>query len=123
MMRRCYDTNFNEYKNYGFRGITVCDEWHDVKKFYNWAINNGFQDGLSIDRIDVNGNYEPNNCRWVNAIQQMNNKRNNIFLEYNGQTMTLAEWARQDNITVKYNTILKRYHLGWSAEDILFKEI
>ncbi len=79
MKERCYTKSNSCYKNYGGRGIKVCDEWlHDFMAFYKWSMNNGYDDSLTIDRIDVNGNYEPKNCRWVTNIEQQRNKRNNI---------------------------------------------
>lgn len=81
MKNRCYNKNAYNYSYYGGRGITICDDWlNDFMTFYDWAINSGYKEGLSIDRIDVNGNYEPNNCRWKTSKQQCNNKRNNIKL-------------------------------------------
>ena len=78
MKSRCYNKNRERYKNYGGRGISVCDEWlADFKAFYDWSMANGYSDELQIDRIDVNGNYEPSNCRWVTVTDQANNKRNN----------------------------------------------
>lgn len=92
--QRCLNKNNKNYKNYGNRGIKICDKWtNDFNSFYNWAIQNNYQEGLSIDRINVNGNYEPNNCRWVTQKIQQNNKRNNIFITYNNETHTIAEWA------------------------------
>lgn len=77
MNYRCYNAKSNNYKYYGSRGITVCDEWRNsVKAFYDWAMSNGYSDDLTLDRIDVNGNYEPSNCRWVTMKVQNNNKRN-----------------------------------------------
>ena len=94
MRRRCSDHLTSHFYLYGGRGITVCDEWDkSFESFYLWAINNGYSDGLSIDRIDVNGNYDPSNCRWATAKQQARNKRNNRLVEYNGEKKTLIEWS------------------------------
>ena len=87
------------YKNYSGRGITICEEWKEFMPFYNWAINNGYQDNLTIDRIDVNGNYEPKNCRWATMKEQQNNKRNNRFITYNGEKHTISEWKNIYNLS------------------------
>ena len=97
MKERCNLSSNRNYSKYGARGISVCDEWNDKDgfcKFYEWALSNGYKDNLTLDRIDNNGNYEPSNCRWVSNIEQQNNKRNNIFVDMNGETHTIAEWSR-----------------------------
>lgn len=102
MKGRCFCKTQPDYKIYGGRGITVCEEWkNDFMNFYSWAISNGYQDNLSIDRIDVNGNYEPNNCRWVSQKQQQRNRRNNRLITYNGETHCLFEWAEIYGINPK----------------------
>lgn len=119
MIARCTYKCNNRYKNYGARGIKVCDEWlNDRKTFFDWAMNNGYQENLTIDRIDVNGNYEPNNCRWVTNYEQCQNKTTTIKLEYNGQTKSISDWAKEYNLTP--TTIYKRIHdRGWSVDDAL----
>lgn len=120
MRKRCYYSNCNIYKNYGGRGIKVCSEWKDdFMNFYNWAINNGYNDKLTIDRIDVNGNYEPSNCRWVTKKNQGNNRRNNCYLIYNNEKITLTQLANILNKNEK--TISKQKLRGWSLEKILRK--
>lgn len=92
---RCYNSNAGTYKHYGGRGVTMCREWReDFSAFEQWAIRNGYKIGLSIDRVDVNGNYCPENCRWVDNSVQANNKTTNHFLEWRGAIHTIAEWAR-----------------------------
>ena len=94
MHTRCYNKNVNFYKNYGGRGIKMCDEWigeNGCRHFYEWAMKNGYADNLTIDRIDNNGNYEPSNCRWATVEEQSNNKRNSIKLLYKGKEVTIKE--------------------------------
>jgi hypothetical protein len=90
---RCESKLNSHYKIYGGKGVLLCDEWHDWFKFKEWALSNGYQDNLSIDRIDCKGNYEPNNCRWVTMKEQANNKSNNKYLTYKGRTQTLSQWC------------------------------
>lgn len=91
---RCNCRTSNGYKIYGGRGIKVCDEWiKDFKAFYDWSIENGYKDNLTIDRIDNNGNYTPNNCRWVTSKKQANNRSNNHIIVYKNERHTLSEWA------------------------------
>lgn len=117
MMDRCENPNSANYHLYGGRGIKVCDEWHDIEKFEEWVKENNYEPGLSIDRIDVNGNYEPSNCRWVTMKEQANNKRNTIKIVSNGMTKTISEWSEITGINKR--TIWKRYHKGWPSEEIL----
>ena len=93
MVLRCEDESRQYYYRYGGRGIKVCDEWHDFKTFVEWSYSNGYEDGLSIDRIDNDLGYCPNNCRWVTPHDQSLNKSTNVFLEVNGETLTAVEWA------------------------------
>lgn len=116
--KRCINKNCKCFERYGGRGITVYQEWlDDFMNFYNWAMDNGYSDDLTIDRIDVNGNYEPNNCRWVDNIVQANNKRNNRYITYNNETHTIAEWAKIYNIN--YKLLFSRLKKGWDIEKAL----
>lgn len=116
---RCTNTNYKTFYLYGGRGIKVCEEWfHSYEAFKQWAIRNGYQEGLTIDRIDVNGNYEPTNCRWVSNIEQARNKRNTIFLEYNGERKSISEWA--EFLGKTHNTLYWRYSQNWSTKEILY---
>lgn len=120
MMHRCYDPNHHKYPRYGQRGIKLCDEWKDnYDNFYNWAINNGFKLGLSIDRIDNDGDYEPNNCRWATRKQQMNNTSRNRYLTFNNETHTMAEWS--EILNIKYGNISSRLRRGKSVSEALSK--
>ena len=93
---RCENVNGQDYKDYGARGISVCQEWrHDFAAFRDWALANGYKDGLSIDRINNNKGYSPINCRWADAYTQANNKRNNRWLEAGGEKMTISQWSRK----------------------------
>lgn len=95
MIQRCSNKNNIHFKNYGGRGIKVCDDWkNDFLSFYNWAINNGYKDNLTIDRIDVNGNYEPSNCRWVTMKEQSNNRTSNHLITFNNETHNMMEWSK-----------------------------
>lgn len=119
MVARCYDKKHISYLWYGYKGIKVYREWLDNRTtFFEWAINNGYKDNLTIDRIDVNGNYEPNNCRWITNKEQQNNRTNNIRLTYNGKTQTISQWA--DELCINRKTISTRYYRGWSMKECLF---
>lgn len=109
MRSRCERKTHSNYKNYSARGIQVCKEWQgSFEAFYTWAMENGFKDRLTIERIDNNGNYCPENCTLISKSEQPKNRRNCIYLTYNGQTKGLKEWSRITDI--KYGTLLKRYH-------------
>ena len=96
MKARCYNPNSKSYKWYGGKGIIVCEEWlNDKTKFHEWAINNGYEDSLTIDRKDSNGNYEPNNCRWATYEEQANNRTNSVLLEYNGEIKNAWDWSKE----------------------------
>lgn len=115
MKQRCYNSNNKDYYNYGARGIKVCDEWRNsYLNFHNWAYANWYNDMLSIDRIDVNGDYEPDNCRWVDKNIQANNKSCTIYIDYKGKRVTLTELS---GITgIKRETLEMRYIRGDRGE-------
>ena len=118
MKKRCYKENDKDYKNYGGRGIQIYDEWkEDFACFREWALNNGYQDNLTIDRVDNNKNYEPSNCRWTTIQIQNNNRRNNKLLTIGNKTQTMAEWGRELNISD--DTISSRLFNGWTCLEAL----
>lgn len=119
MKNRCNNPKSEVYNRYGGRGICVCDEWlKDFKNFAEWAKCNGYNDTLTIDRINVNGNYEPCNCRWISRQEQNLNRRNNHLLEYNGEKKTISEWAKIYKL--KPSTLQKRISVwGWSIKKAL----
>lgn len=123
MKGRCYNPHNKHYKDYGQRGITVCHDWlsenrkHDGwKRFKEWALNNGYNDSLSIDRIDNNRGYNPDNCRWVTVKEQANNRRSNVVITYHGKTQTLAQWCNDLNLDYKLTRVRIR-ELHWSIKD------
>lgn len=125
MKQRCLNNLDKNYKLYGGKGVKICREWLDKEEgfinFYNWAIQNGYNENLTIDRIDVNGDYEPNNCRWVTMKIQANNRRNNHLVTYNGETHTISEWSEITNINK--TTLAKRLNVyKWSVEKALTKK-
>lgn len=115
---RCYNINNKRFNDYGGRGIDVCDEWkNNYIAFKEWAISNGYQEGLSIDRIDNDTGYSSSNCRWVTRKTQQNNTRFNHIVEYNNESKTIAEWSEITGI--KYDTLYGRLYRGWTAEKAL----
>lgn len=117
MYCRCNYPSTNGYKNYGGRGIKICEEWRDFMPFYTWAIKNGYSDNKTLDRIDTDGNYEPSNCRWATIKEQSNHKRNNVMIKYNGETKTAKQWCEQYGI--KQTTFNDRRNRGWTIEQAL----
>lgn len=132
MKARCNNPNKSVYKHYGGRGIRVCDEWNtSFENFRDWAFSNGYSETLSIDRIDVNGNYEPSNCRWTTMLEQARNRRDNVMLDYEGQLTPITKVAELTGIDA--HTIYARIHNGWndyeathtpimSAKDVLLTQ-
>ena len=129
MIARCYCENTEKYPNYGGRGIEVCKEWrNDFINFYNWAIANGYDENAkfsecTLDRIDVNGNYEPSNCRWVTNKEQGNNRRNNHYVEINGETKTIREWCESGIYEASEATVHKRIRNGWSDREAITQPV
>lgn len=117
MKTRCENSNDYHYKFYGERGITVCPEWQSFEPFYEWAINNGYTEQLTLDRIDNNGNYEPSNCKWATKKEQANNTRKNRIITHNGVSHTLSEWA--DISSMRPESLAYRINRGWSMEKAL----
>lgn len=117
MLGRCRNTNNQAYDQYGARHIDVCKEWETFEPFKAWAVSHGYNDTLTIDRIDNNKGYFPENCRWVDMRVQSNNRRSNVLLEYAGQQHTIAEWSRICGIHP--DTIGYRLKHGWSVEDAI----
>ena len=107
MKKRCTNVNSSDYKYYGGKGVSVCPEWSDsFTAFRDWSENNGYRNGLTIDRIDNDKGYEPCNCRWVDMKSQCNNRSTNKYYTLDGVTHTISEWARISNI--KYSTLYMR---------------
>lgn len=108
MMDRCYRKNAHNYSFYGGRGIKVCDEWQDIESFAIWCEHSNYREGLTLDRIDVDGNYEPSNCKWSTRKEQANNRRNTVYVTIDGVTKTLSQWA--DFVGISHSTISDRYY-------------
>jgi hypothetical protein len=118
--QRCYNLNNSRYKNYGGRGIEVCDEWKDnFKAFYDWCLANNYSSNLTIDRINNNGNYEPNNCRFISNKKQQLNKSTNHYVTIGEISLTIKEWC--DRYHINRNTFVWRLRNGWNGKDLLRK--
>lgn len=122
MKRRCLNTNDKDYKNYGKRGITICEQWkEDFLAFYNWSIKNGYKEDLTIDRINNDGNYEPSNCRWISIREQLCNGSRNVIFNINGKQQCLTDICKERNLN--YTTIKYRIDKGMTIEEALEKPI
>lgn len=121
--KRCYSRTAKEYVWYGKRGITMCDEWrNDFLSFYKWSLEHGYKDGLSIDRIDNNKGYSPDNCRWTTPKEQANNRRSCIVFTHNGETMNLMQWCKKLNLP--YKIVHSRlYKSKWNFERAITEPI
>lgn len=122
MKKRCFLKKDKDYKNYGARGIKVCEEWKDnPKSFFDWAMSHGYRDDLTIERIDVNGNYCPENCKWITSSEQSNNRRNNIFIVVNGIKKNIKQWSEE----LKINSwiLYQRRSRGVNIQEFIKKEI
>ena len=119
MRARCNNQDNENYEDYGGRGITVCDDWNnDYISFKEWSLNHNYAEGLSIDRIDNNDGYCPDNCRWTSMKVQANNRRNNVIYSMNGETHTLSEWC--DIVNLPYKTVIARINdHGWPFEQAI----
>lgn len=118
MKYRCYSPGDGSYKDYGKRGITICKEWlEDPNNFIKWSLNNNYKKGLQIDRIDNDGPYSPENCRWVTHKENCNNTRRNKYITFEGETITLSQWA--DKVNISRKVILWRLNHGWTIEKAL----
>ena len=116
MLHRCYKETDEHYDYYGGRGIKVCDDWHDFETFQKWALANGYADNLTVDRLDGNKDYCPENCSWATMTVQNNHKSDTKWLTYKGKTQSLSDWCRE--LGLDYFRIKARLNsLGWSVED------
>lgn len=118
MIKRCHVPGTRRYERYGGRGITVCEEWRNSPEaFYKWAVENEIESHLSIERINSNGNYEPGNCRLATAVEQANNTSRNKFITFNGETLTVAQWATK--LGWQPGVIWHRIQRDWTIEEML----
>lgn len=118
MKQRCSNPKASHYEYYGGKGVSVCEEWKkSFSTFRDWPLSNGYEDGLTIDRIESDKDYCPENCRWVTHLKQMSNTTRNVMLTYQGETHSLSEWSRI--VGVPYGTLKSRLRYGWSVERML----
>lgn len=120
MMDRCYREKAKNYPIYGGRGIKVCDEWKSIEAFETWVESSNFQKGMSLERLDVNKGYSPDNCIWATSKEQANNRRNTLYIEFDGEIRTSSEWA--DKLNINHSTLKNRYYRGLPIEKVLAME-
>lgn len=120
MKSRCYRPKDPSYKYYGGRGIKVCDEWLNIENFEKWVKEHPYFEGATLDRINVDGDYEPSNCRWATIVEQDNNRRNTLYIEWNGESHTISEWAKITGLN--RSTLNNRYYRG-DRGDRLFEGV
>lgn len=120
---RCVYNGNDRYKDYGGRGIKMCDEWvNSYENFRDWALSNGYKEGLTIERIDVNGNYCPKNCTWIPKCEQAKNRRSCYAIEYNGKTQNLTDWCNE--LGLNYKRVHDRmYRHNWDFERAAFEPV
>lgn len=123
MRARCSKEYARGYIDYGGRGIRVCEEWNRFESFRDWALTNGYHDGLSIERIDPNGNYEPTNCKWETQYRQMQNRRNTLFVYAFGERKSLSDWSKDSRCTVGRECLRTRLRLGWNPEQAIVEHL
>jgi hypothetical protein len=116
MKQRCENPQNKNYDRYGGDGILVCEEWHDAAIFIDWALSHGYEEGLTLDRTDNDGDYEPSNCRWVTRSEQMRNMKKTVFITAWGETKPFSVWLEDPRCLVKRATIRHRLKVGWSPE-------
>jgi hypothetical protein len=115
MKQRCSNPKCTSYKRYGGRGIKFCSEWMNFQTFYEWAINNGYKDDLTIERKDVNGDYCPENCEWVSLSEQAQNRRDCCYITYKGETKNITQWSKC--VGISRGCLYHRLHNGWTVEE------
>ena len=121
MRQRCEKPRCTAYHKYGAKGIQVCEEWGSFERFRDWAFANGYEENLTIDRIDPRGNYEPSNCRWATQKEQQNNRSNNVVLTYKGETHVLVDW--ENLVGIPYHILYDRYRRKWDVDRIFEQPI
>lgn len=122
MKKRCYDKSSKDYKNYGAKGIKMCDEWlNDFETFYHWALEHGYKRGLTIDRLCNSRGYSPGNCHWVPRSVQGLHRSNNTRIEADGKILTISQWSRLNGI--RQDTIVRRLESGWDPADAVTKPV